>query len=318
MSETRDDALLKLTPPSRRRPTVREGILQINIVSSACELQCVNCSQGSGLRAKRAMMTPDQFHIACQSLEGYWGLPALFGGNPAVSPYFEEICDIFCTYFGRDQRGLWCNSPRGHGKKMREVFRPDLCNLNTHMVPEARAEFIRDWPESKPFLKGGDVDSRHGPTLVAMKDVVEDEDERWRLIGDCEISRFWSGMLCVVHGEVKGFHCEIGGAMAMLHQDDPDWPDLGVPATPGWWNNNMFYFEDQAAFYCHRCSVPLKGHGGLAMSGVGEQVSQTHAHVYKPKDRQRLVELVTSIDQLGDRQDRATTYLPTEPRYTND
>jgi hypothetical protein len=326
MSVARDTALNKMISPNMTRPTTRGSILQIQI-SSLCDLSCVNCSQLSQLRRKPIVMDPDQFQTACESLFGFTGLVGLFGGNPATNKHFDVICDIFAAYFPREQRGLWCNNPLGHGKKMREVFDPANCNLNCHMQSAAYDEFARDWPEtlnprdpSHPFLKGMDVDSRHGPTLVSMLDLKElsnDEDARWKLIQNCEINRFWSAQVCVVNGEVKGFFCEIAAAMAQIHEGEDGW-DLGVPAVPGWWDNGMYFFADQADFYCHRCSVPLKGHGGLAMSGVGEQVSATHADVYKPKDRQRLVELVTSTDQLGSRKDRATGYLPTEPRYAKD
>jgi len=63
----------------------------------------------------------------------------------------------------------------------------------------------------------------------------------------------------------------------------------------------MNYFAEQVRRHCHRCGVPLKGYGELAVSnGDGtEQVSPTHADIYKPKDKNRRVELVTVREQLG-------------------
>ena len=64
----------------------------------------------------------------------------------------------------------------------------------------------------------------------------------------------------------------------------------------------MDYFADQVRLHCHRCGVPLRGHGELAQMenelGV-EQTSADHASIYRPKRVNRPVEVVTSLAQLG-------------------
>ena len=84
-----NDAIGRMVGPSQRRPSIWSGgIIQI-MVTRACDLSCVHCSQGSNLAGKPVMMTVDQFDVACRSLEGYWGVIGMFGGNPAVHPQFD-------------------------------------------------------------------------------------------------------------------------------------------------------------------------------------------------------------------------------------
>ena len=155
-------------------------------------------------------------------------------------------------------------------------------------------EFYRDWPECRKQLKGHDTDSRHSPPFVAMMDVEPDEGKRWEMIANCDVNQNWSAMICAVPGRgLRGYLCEIMGAQAMLHADDPEWPDLGVPIVEGWWRSSIEAFAKQVKFHCHRCGVPLRRFGQLACDGEFEEVSQTHAGIYKPKDKNRRVELIT-------------------------
>lgn len=230
-------------------------------------------------------------------------------GN-CLSPHFERYCEILAKHIPFERRGLWCNHPRGKGAIMRKTFNPAHSNLNVHMDKDAYAEFRRDWPEARAF--GLDKDSRHSPVYVAMKDVIADEAQRWSLISDCDINKFWSSMICVVRGELRGFFCEIAGAQAMLHQHEPDYPDTGIPIEPGWWRRPMADFAAQVRKHCHECGVPLRGHGELAQApdatGV-EQVSATHADVYKLKRPKRELQVVTDLVQLGSKLGRVTDYV---------
>jgi hypothetical protein len=294
--------------PRDRRPTVWSGgVLQIH-VTRACDLSCHHCTQGSQLSGKPVMMSPSEFETACKSLQGYFGIVGVFGGNPCLHPYFAELCEILRSYFPRQKCGLWSNNLRGHGAICRATFNPSVSNLNVHLSQAAYDEMKRDWPECHPV--GLETDSRHSPPFVAMQDVIADEAERWRLIGQCDVNQFWSAMVCVVRGQVRGYFCELAGAQSMLHENDPDWPDLGVPAVPGWWNQGIEAFEQQVRWHCHRCGVPLRGYGELAVGGQREQVSQTHLAIYKPKQRGREVQLVTQIEDLRRAPEaRATDYI---------
>jgi hypothetical protein len=73
-----------------------------------------------------------------------------------------------------EQRGLWCNHPKGNAKVMRETFNPRVSNLNVQLDREAYDEFKRDWPECMPV--GLDKDSRHSPVYASMHDLMITED----------------------------------------------------------------------------------------------------------------------------------------------
>ncbi len=130
------------------------------------------------------------------------------------------------------------------------------------------------------------------------------------MIANCDINKFWSAIIGVFRKELRGYFCEIAGAQAMLHQYDEGYPDLGVPIEPDWWRRSMADFAAQVRYHCHACGIPLRGHGELAVTGTTEQVSKTHADIYKPKTRGRDVELVQLTSQLdGQSLKRATDYI---------
>lgn len=314
---TEQEALSKMVAPGQHRPgKFRGGVIQIHL-TRACDKACFGCTQGSNLGGKTGFMTVEQFEKAVISLKGYDGVVGVFGGNPALHPEFYDICQIMKKHVPYEQRGLWCNHPKGKAQWMRGTFNPAVSNLNVHLDRQAYDEFKKFWPESRPF--GLEQDSRHSPPYVAMKDLVEDEGKRWELISNCDINQHWSAMIGVFRGELRAWFCELAGAQAMLHQYDPDYPDTGLPlwyladfkmegkagekqsaTMKQWWTLPMDAFRDQVRKHCHECGVPLRGRGELACSTTGkEQVSLVHLDVYKPKKVGRPVETVTSLDELG-------------------
>lgn len=257
------------------------------------------------------MIPPEEFAKALDSLQGYFGVVGMFGGNPAMHPKFDELCRILSLKVPYEQRGLWCNHPLGNAAIMRETFNPAVSNLNVHQDQEAYDEFARDWPECVPYLIGLDADSRHSPPFVAMQDVIPDESKRWELIAGCDVNKFWSSMICWIPNRgLRAFFCELAGAQAILHASDPDWPDLGLPVEPGWWKRPMQDFAAQVRLHCHACGIPLRRYGQLANGGEFEEVSATHAGIYKPKRKDRPVSLVTIESADGRRLSRATDYIP--------
>lgn len=307
---TEQDALAQMVAPGTPRPQIwRHGVLQIH-VTRACDKACFGCTQGSNLGGRPAMMTPDECADALRSLEGYFGVVGMFGGNPALHPDIEVLCALYEAFVPFEQRGLWCNHPKGHGALFRRTFNPAVSNLNVHQDREAYDEFARDWPECVPHLKGLDTDSRHTPPFVAMRDVMPDEAERWRLIADCDINKHWSAMLCTVPGRgLRAYFCEIAAAQAMLHAGDPAWPDTGLPATPGWWRQPMAAFADQVRLHCHACGIPLRRFGQLANGGEHEEVSALHASLPRPKVRGRQVLQITAQNADGRTLPRSTDYI---------
>lgn len=276
------------------------------------------------------MITVDQFRLACRSLKGYFGVVGMFGGNPAISPLFKDLCVIMREEVPYEQRGLWCNDPitLENARVMRETFNPTYSNLNVHLDKKAYDLFKDGWPECHPV--GLHQDSRHSPVHLAMKDVIEDEGERNRLISTCDINQHWSAMIGVFRGGLRAWFCEVAGAQAMLHQHVSDYPDTGIDPTVEykrhptletrpllWWQLPMHAFADQVKQHCHSCGVPLRGYGELACADddtAKEQTSRTHAGVYKPKRRGRAVELVTTLQQLGKPLARSTDYLGNSKR----
>lgn len=353
---TEQEALQRMVAPgTRRKGKYRDGVIQIHL-TRACDKSCFNCTQGSNLGGRTTFISPEQFQAAVDSLRGYFGVVGVFGGNPALHPQFEELCRILReSWVPRSQRGIWCNNPVTSAKAgaMRATFDPAVSNLNVHLDQDAYNLFRMYWPESRPV--GLTQDSRHSPCYVAMKDVlhrtcmvcgglgddnrrgvynscgvcngtgkVYDEEKAWELISNCDINKHWSAMIGVFRGELRAWFCEIAGAQAMLHQDEPDYPDTGVDPTKEhqlahnglglkWWECGMHYFAHQVHKHCHDCGVPLRGHGALAQGGEGvevEQVSETHRGIYKTKRKDRRIELVTVEEQLGKRLPSMIKYLP--------
>ena len=287
-----------ISPGMKRKAAWRGGIVQIHI-TRACDKACFGCTQGSNLGGKTGMIPLDLFEQAVVSLKDYFGVVGIFGGNPALHPKFGELCEILRSHIPKVRCGLWCNHPKGHGSVMRQTFNPAVSNLNVHLDQEAYSEFKRDWPESGPF--GLYEDSRHSPVYVAMKDVIEDESERWDLISKCDVNQQWSSMIGMFRGELRAWFCEIAGAQSILHQNHPDYPDTGVEVTSDWWKKSMTDFAGQVRKHCHDCGVPLRGYGSLAQDEAGvEQVSATHMEVYQLKRPGRALQLVEDRSEVSE------------------
>src|SRR5579862_4022954 len=145
-------------------------------------MSCFGCTQGSNLAGRPSFMPVEMFDVACASLRGYFGVVGVFGGNPAMHPEFPAICEVMRRHFPMEQCGLWCNDIMSEEKAVaaRATFNPRYSNLNVHLSQQAHDDFMRWWPESRPF--GLHQDSRHSPPFVAMRDVVASEAERWELI----------------------------------------------------------------------------------------------------------------------------------------
>ncbi len=314
-----------MVPPSQKRPGIwHQGVLQI-WVGRMCNQACFGCTQGSHLAGKPGMIAVEQYEQAVASLEDYFGVVGMFGGLPTMHPKFPELCTILKKYIPYERRGLWANDLRGHGAVCRTTFNPAVSNLNVHLDGAAREEMIRDWPECARFVKGHDQDSLHTTPWVGMKDLIPDEAERWKLIGQCDVNRTWSAMIAVVRGELTGWFCEIAASMAMLHENNPDWdgtgapmPQLGLPITPGWWRRPMADFEQQVRTCCQNCGVPMRRPGQLAIGGTTEEFSEVHRFIAKPKRRDRVVSFVgvEALTLAGRSERPATEYLKgTTPGY---
>lgn len=299
--------LAKMKAPGDTRPTWMNGIIQIHITRS-CDLSCIGCTQGSNLAGKPTIITLENFEKAANSLKDYYGVVGIFGGNPTTHPKFTDICRILSDTIPFERRGLWSNNLRGYGKLCRDTFNPAVSNLNIHTSLEAYNEFKRDWPEANLI---GINDSRHSPPYVALKDMEDmTDDERHKLIENCDINQLWSAMICQFRGELRGYFCEIAGAQSMLHEHDSNYPDTGVPIVNGWWRAPIYSFAEQISKHCMECGVPLRGYGDLAVTGTTEFVSKTHYGIYNlKKSKGKVVKLITKKSELGKSLVRSTDYI---------
>jgi hypothetical protein len=305
-----------MVAPAQRRPHIwRGGILQI-MVTRTCDLACCHCTQGSNLAGKPAVMTLDQFEQACRSLEGYFGVVGMFGGNPCTHPQFEGLCEIMRGFVPLQQRGLWTNNLRGKGAAARATFWPPHSNLNVHLDTDAYNELARDWPEAQPYVRGRDEDSIHSSPWVAIKDVILEERVRWSLIGSCDVNQHWSACIGVVRGELRAYFCELAYAQAALHADNPDWdgtgrpmPDTGKPVVPGWWKKPMQSFANQVNLHCHACGIPMRREGIPAMHGRALEYSRTHEYLARPKRAVQELQLIEP-GTIRVTSHPATEYLP--------
>jgi len=290
-------AISKMIAPGTKRPgKYLQGVIQVWVTRS-CDKTCFGCTQGSNLRGHSGFISLEHFEQACLSLKDYFGVVGVFGGNPCIHPQFEELCKILRDIIPYSRRGLWSNKLFGHGKVCRETFCPSICNINVHCDEEAAREVSEDWPNVR--IVGRAQDSRHSPPYVAMKDVIPDEEARWNLISDCDINKHWSAMIAPFRGELRAYFCEIAGAMAVLHQDDKDYPDLGMQVTNDWWRKPLQDFAPQVRHFCHDCGIPLRIKGELSQEAQGiEFVSETHLKVYNPKKTNHRVKVVRSLEDL--------------------
>lgn len=293
--------------PSIRRRTLRQGVMQVQITRT-CNLSCTNCTQGSHLAGKPRIATLDQIEIMLKSVSDYFGVVGIYGGNPCTHPQFPEVCELVRKYIGWEHRGLFTNDFMGHGKVIRETFNPDICNLNAHGVYKAFAEMVREFPECG--MQKGMADSRHTSSWVALKDIEDlTIDEKERLIENCDINEFWSAITCVMRDKPVGFFCEIAGAQALLHENEPNYPNLGIELVEGWWKQSIDHFKAQIDKHCYECGIPLRGKGDLGF-GTNEYVSATHLPIYKLKTpKGKTLHVVKTIKDLDGYVPRATDYI---------
>lgn len=329
---TPQDALKKMIPPSQKRPgKPMGGVIQIH-VTRACNLACFNCTQGSQLRGPYYFMPTDLFEKAVLSLRDYFGIVGLFGGNPALHPEFETLCEIMRAHIPKQRLGLWCNDPMNasKGAAMRQTFNPAVSNLNVHLQQDAFDRFREYWPEARAF--GLTEDSRHSPVHGSMLNIQDMTDaERWEKISRCPINQDWSAGIGLFRGELRAWFCEIAMGQSILNEHNVDYPDTGLDPTiphhvlierPGsppahrgpfqWWQLPMEAFAHQAKQHCLNCLVPLEGYGSRAQAPEGEGVEVTteaYREVFFPKRKDRSVQFVELQGELQSKGLRFTKYI---------
>jgi hypothetical protein len=223
-------------------PPREQWCIQIE-VTNACPKKCSNCTRLVGHVRKPFFMTPGEFATALDAVADF---PAesephpcgrkvigMMGGEPLIHPKFPELCRIMTEKIPDKRcRGLWTSRVlRGHKHEhlVRETF--GYLNHNTHE---------------------GTV--MHSPVLVAVEDVIQDEDKKWKTIGDCWLQEKWSSSITP-----KGFFfCEVAAAMDMV-MEGPG----GIPVEPGCWRHDLADYREQIEEWCPKCGVCLELPGRL-------------------------------------------------------
>lgn len=289
-----------LAPIDKVRSGVND-IMQI-VVTTACTLNCSNCTQLLPFRKDYLHMDLGVFREALESLEGWPGVVALFGGNPCSHPQFHELCTILAEYVPeQERRGLWSNDLLGHQAIAYWTFYPNgRFNLNAHGSLPAAARIWEGLP-GKLIPKSAEVHSMHAPILVDYLDMgVKPED--WPAKREaCDINQKWSGAIVEREGKAYGYFCEVAASL-----DGVRGLNSGVPATEGWWRKGMESagFSAQVKQCCDMgCGVPLK-----LKPNQDSEDNYRVSHTWELIEKKRRV-MITPIDATYGQTHEVTDYM---------
>lgn len=249
------------------RPIYENTVIHVDI-TNACHLACANCTRAVGHHRKPYFMDLDMVRKAITSLQDFPGRIGIMGGEPCLHPKFLEILEIVREMIpDRRRREFWTS-----GFKWKEY----------------REEILKTFDEDRvTYNDHSQASGRHQPLLVAIEEMVEDEELRKILINNCPFQARWSAAI-----NPKGaFFCEIAAAQDYLF-DGPG----GYPIEPGWWKKDQIEFQDQIDRYCGKCS------GALPMPAYSDNQGGRHGpsiDVVSPKNLERLLSVGSIRAQKG-------------------
>lgn len=223
-------------------------------VTNACNRACSNCTRLVGHAREPFYMSESQFYEAAFALREFpeqspanapdpdvpHKVIGVIGGEPLMHPEFARLCAVMRAVIpDRRRRGLWTGLdwPRTrHAHVVHQTF--GYVNNNRH---ETRCE--------------------HSPVLVAIGEVIDDPEERKRLIDNCWLQRKWAGTITP-----KGFFfCEVAGALDMAFNGPG-----GLPIDPECWRRPLDDFATQIETWCERCGIAMNLSGRLDNEGVDD------------------------------------------------
>ena len=236
----------------KMRPPKEMGIICIDITNK-CDLACSNCTRLLANQDHFWDMSLENFEKACISLKDYQGLVILIGGNPCMHPKFKTICEIFTKLRPeKKKRGLWTNNFFKHEKISLETF--GKFNLNTH--GDSRAEkSLKNFEFQNVYHPGN---SEHAPILTAIKDLIKNKDEMWKIISNCDVNKNWSASIVENKGKLRAYFCEVAASFDLARGTDN-----GIEVTDNWWKNEIKLYSDQIKHFCPGCGVSAKLSGHL-------------------------------------------------------
>lgn len=251
-----------LAPIDKLKSGVND-IIQI-VVTTACTLNCSNCTQLLPFRKDYLHMGLECFREAVESVREWPGVVALFGGNPCSHPQFPALCQILKEVIPETRRrGLWSNDLLRHGQVAYDTFWPDgRFNLNAHGVPSA-AMRIKGSLMGKLIMDSDVNQSQHAPILIDYRDLGMPREAWEEKRESCDINQKWSGAIVERAGRPYAYFCEVAASL-----DGIKGQNHGVLATPGWWVRGMNNggFADGSREFLHQvrqccdkgCGVPLR------------------------------------------------------------
>ena len=211
--------------------------LQI-ICSDVCQRRCANCTRSLSHVRKHFSLSVDQFShiVACvrdfltdskPNAAAKQKALILMGGEVLFHPEFRDLCEeLHRQVPAKEHCGLWTGinwTKTDYRDIIDATF--GLFNVNLHSSP-----------------------SLHTPVLLAIRDVVSDEEEMWRCIDNCWLQARWCSA-----ASVNGFwFCEVASGLDMA-MGGPG----GLPIAPGVWKRPREDFEYQRQWACPRCGVSL-------------------------------------------------------------
>lgn len=250
--------LISMLAPIDKLKSGVNDIIQI-VVTTACTLNCSNCTQLLPFRKDYLHMSLECFREAVESVREWPGVVALFGGNPCSHPQFPELCRILAEIIPQqERRGLWSNDLLKHGDVARATFWPNgRFNLNAHGVARAAMGIVANLPNKiiPQSVQGG---AYHAPILAHWADMGLTEAQWIQARESCGINQKWSGAIVQRGGRPYAYFCEVAAALDGIRGEN-----IGEPAYPGWWKGTMrsddTLFPAQVKMCCDRgCGVPLK------------------------------------------------------------
>ena len=218
------------------RPIAECDTVQIEL-TSACVLTCSNCTRFVGHQRKPFFLSGVEFRSAIDSLvgfvEGTNGIVGIMGGEPLLSPHFEEFCEYALERIPRERLGLWSTFPQKF-VRYREVICRTFGNilLNDH----SRGDILH-----APLLQASEEFFRNPDGTVNSADLHLACEHCW-------VQESWSASI-----NPKGaWFCEVAAALSDLFDGPQGWD-----VEPDWWKRSTKDFTAQREWACPKCSGAL-------------------------------------------------------------
>lgn len=221
-------------------------------VTNVCQLKCSNCTRFCPQIKKPYFMDFGQFQQAVDSMVGYPNMTGIQGGEPLLHPQFEQICKYLLSRIPKKQLGLWTTLPKGY-----EHYREIICETFEHI-------FINNHTRD---------DIWHHAGLVAIEEVIKDENLMWNHIDNCWAQMSWSASI----NPRGAWFCEIAASMSILFEEGEGWP-----VENGWWWRIPKDFGEQMEMFCRRCGFAAPIHRRKSIDGI-DDISPNNLNKLKNK-----------------------------------